>query len=69
MLCHCLMLASASYIFYDDQRRHYPALSMLFSLYGNQYSACVQVVVHGFMESDTYSPLLNISVIPQTSYR
>lgn len=28
-----------------------------------------KIVVHGFMESDTYSPLLNISVIPQTSYR
>ena len=28
-----------------------------------------QVVVHGFMESDSYSPLLNISVIPQVTYR
>jgi len=26
-------------------------------------------VVHGFMESDSYSPLLNISVIPQVTYR
>ena len=25
----------------------------------------IQIVVHGYMESDTYSPLLNISVIPQ----
>ena len=29
----------------------------------------LQVVVHGFMESDSYSPLLNISVIPQVTYR
>ena len=29
----------------------------------------MQVVVHGFMESDSYSPLLNISVIPQVTYR
>lgn len=28
-----------------------------------------QVVVHGFIESDSYSPLLNISVIPQVTYR
>jgi len=28
-----------------------------------------KVVVHGFMESDSYSPLLNISVIPQVTYR
>merc|ERR1712107_574903 len=28
-----------------------------------------KIVVHGFMESDTYSPLFNISVIPQTQYR
>ena len=27
------------------------------------------MVVHGFMESDSYSPLLNISVIPQVTYR
>ena len=26
-------------------------------------------MVHGFMESDSYSPLLNISVIPQVTYR
>jgi len=28
-----------------------------------------KVVVHGFIESDSYSPLLNISVIPQVTYR
>ena len=26
-------------------------------------------MVHGFIESDSYSPLLNISVIPQVTYR
>ena len=35
----------------------------------NDFPLFFQVVVHGFIESDSYSPLLNISVIPQVTYR
>ena len=38
-------------------------------LTGPDWLTVLQVVVHGFMESDSYSPLLNISVIPQVTYR
>ena len=52
-------------ITFENDKVYY--LSILFE-YFVKYPM-FQVVVHGFIESDSYSPLLNISVIPQVTYR
>ena len=53
---------------FNDGHRVNPFLTDL-KILCKSHITILQVVVHGFIESDSYSPLLNISVIPQVTYR